>query len=100
MRVALDLTKGIRADKGTILDRRVTILGDVAAILGCGATFQAILWLRATIQAVLGGAATILRGAATILEGAATILGGAAVILAGGGIETYFRSGGEHVTMV
>ena len=43
MRVALDLTKGIRADKGTILDRRVTILGDVAAILGCWETFQAIL---------------------------------------------------------
>ena len=43
MRVALDLTKGIRADKGTILDRGVTIMGDVAAILGCRETLQAIL---------------------------------------------------------
>ena len=105
MRVALDLTKDIRAGKGSILDRKVTILGDAAAILVCGATILAVLGCGATILAVLGGAAAILGGGATlqaVLRGAATILadlGGAAAILAGGGIETHFRSSGEHVTM-
>ena len=115
MRVALDLTKDIRAGKGSILDRKVTILGDAAAILVCGATILAVLGCGATILAVLGGAATILAvlgsvaavlaGGATVqavLRGAATILadlGDAAAILAGGGIETHFRSSGEHVTM-
>ena len=58
-RVALDLTKGIRADKGTILDRGVTVLGIVAAILGCGATFKAVLGCGATILANLGCAAAV-----------------------------------------
>ena len=53
----------------------------------------------ATILAVLGYGVTIL----AVLKGAATIqanLGVVAAILpGGGGIETYFRSSGEHVTM-
>ena len=56
----------------------LAVLGGAAAVLGCGATIQAVLRGAATIQAVLGGAAAI---------------------LAGGGIETHFRSSGEHVTM-